>query len=45
MVLDPLVISDARTCRFSRMLVDDGSSLNLLYRSSMDKLGIRECDL
>ena len=45
MVLDPLVISDAQTCRFSRVLVEGGSSLNLLYRSSMEKMGIRECDL
>src|SRR3954466_13995589 len=45
MVLDPLVVSDVRSCRFSRMMVDGGRSLNLLYRSSMDKIGIRECDL
>src|SRR4051812_37919331 len=45
MVLDPLLIFDVRTYRFSRVLVDSGSSLNLLYRSSMEKLGIRECDL
>jgi hypothetical protein len=28
------------TCRFSRVLIDGGSSVNLLYRSSMEKLGI-----
>jgi hypothetical protein len=28
------------TCRFSRVLIDGGSSINLLYRSSMEKLGI-----
>jgi hypothetical protein len=27
-------------CRFSRVLVDGGSSINLLYRSSLEKLGI-----
>ena len=42
MVLDPLLISDMRTCRFSHVLVDGGSSLNLLYQSTMQKLGIRE---
>jgi hypothetical protein len=31
---------DTHTCRFSRVLIDDGSSINLLYRSSMEKLGI-----
>jgi hypothetical protein len=28
------------TCRFSHVLIDGGSSINLLYRSSMEKLGI-----
>jgi hypothetical protein len=32
--------SDTHTCRFSRVLIDGGSSINLLYRSSMEKLGI-----
>ena len=45
MVLDPLIVSNARTCRFSRVLIDGGSSLNLLYQSSLEKLGIRESDL
>jgi hypothetical protein len=27
-------------CRFSRVLIDGGSSINLLYRSSLEKLGI-----
>jgi hypothetical protein len=27
-------------CRFSRVLIDDGNSINLLYRSSLEKLGI-----
>jgi hypothetical protein len=40
LVLDPIVRSDTHTCRFSRMLIDGGSSINLLYRSSMEKLGI-----
>jgi hypothetical protein len=28
------------TCQFSHVLIDGGSSINLLYRSSMEKLGI-----
>jgi hypothetical protein len=27
-------------CWFSRVLIDGGSSINLLYRSSLEKLGI-----
>jgi hypothetical protein len=40
LVLDPVICSDTHTCRFSRVLIDGGSSINLLYRSSMEKLGI-----
>jgi hypothetical protein len=40
LVLDPVMCSDTHTCRFSHMLIDGGSSINLLYRSSMEKLGI-----
>jgi hypothetical protein len=40
LVLDPIMRSDTHTCRFSRVLIDGGSSINLLYRSSMEKLGI-----
>jgi hypothetical protein len=40
LVLDPVICSDTHTCRFSRVLVDGSSSINLLYQSSMEKLGI-----
>jgi hypothetical protein len=40
LVLDPIVFSDTRTCCFSRVLIDGGSSINLLYRTTMEKLGI-----
>jgi hypothetical protein len=40
LVLDPIVHSDAHPFRFSRMLIDGGSNIKLLYRSSMEKLGI-----
>ena len=42
LVLDPLLVSDKWTCRFSRVLIDGGSNLNLLYRDTMEKLGIEE---
>jgi hypothetical protein len=40
LVLDPVMCSDTHTCRFSRVFIDGGNSINLLYRSSMEKLGI-----
>jgi hypothetical protein len=40
LVLDPVMCSDTHTCRFSCVLIDGGSSINLPYRSSMEKLGI-----
>jgi hypothetical protein len=40
LVLDPVMCFDTHTCRFSRMLIDGCSNINLLYRSSMEKLGI-----
>jgi hypothetical protein len=40
LVLDPIVFSEMHTCWFSRVLIDGGSSINLLYHTSMEKLGI-----
>jgi hypothetical protein len=40
LVVDPVVCPDTHMCRFSRVLIDGGSSINLLYRSSVEKLGI-----
>jgi hypothetical protein len=34
------MFSETHTCRFSRVLIDGGSNINLLYRTSMEKLGI-----
>ena len=42
MVLDPLIVSNACTCRFSRVLIDGGSSLNIIYAET---LGLLEIDL
>jgi hypothetical protein len=40
LLLDPVIRSDTHTCWFSRVLIDGGSSINLLYQSSLEKLGI-----
>jgi hypothetical protein len=40
LVLDPVMCSDMHTYQFSRVLIDGGNIINLLYRSSMEKLGI-----
>jgi hypothetical protein len=40
LVLSPIVFLETYTCWFSRVLIDGGSSINLLYRTSMEKLGI-----
>jgi hypothetical protein len=40
LVLDPAMCSDTHTCWFSHVLIDGHSSINLLYQSSMEKLGI-----
>jgi hypothetical protein len=45
LVLDPIVFSEMHTCRFSCVLIDGGSSINLLYRTSMKKLRILEIQL
>jgi hypothetical protein len=39
LVLDPVMHSDMHTCRFSCVLID-GGSINLLYWSLLEKLGI-----
>jgi hypothetical protein len=45
LVLDPIVFSEMHTYRFSRVLIDGGSSINLLYHTSMEKLRIPEIQL
>jgi hypothetical protein len=45
LVLDPIVFSETHTCRFSCVLIDGGSSINFIYRTSMEKLGIPEIQL
>jgi hypothetical protein len=45
LVLDPTIVAAKRTCKFSRVLIDGGSSINILYRDTMTKLGLEAKDL
>ena len=45
LVLDPTTKSDKLSIRFNRCLIDGGSSINILYKDTLDKLGIREAEL
>ncbi|KAK1698246.1 hypothetical protein QYE76_014943 [Lolium multiflorum] len=45
LVLDPTVGTSRRSVRFSRVLIDGGSSINILYRDTARKLGIQEAEL
>jgi hypothetical protein len=45
LVLDPTIVSNKFACHFSRVLIDGGSSINILYRDTMQKLGITESQL
>src|SRR3954465_8559221 len=45
LVLYPIIVSKKHSFHFSRVLIDGGSSINLLYRSSLERLGISESQL
>nr|XP_020146422.1 uncharacterized protein LOC109731663 [Aegilops tauschii subsp. strangulata] len=45
LVLDPTIVAPRRTCKFSRVLIDGGSSINILYRNTMTKLSLEAKDL
>uniref|UniRef100_A0A453IUV6 Uncharacterized protein n=1 Tax=Aegilops tauschii subsp. strangulata TaxID=200361 RepID=A0A453IUV6_AEGTS len=45
LVLDPTIVAPRRACMFSRVLVDGGSNINILYRDTMTKLGLEAKDL
>lgn len=45
LVLDPTFASKRLTCQFSRVLVDGGSIINIIYRETLLKLGLKEEDL
>src|SRR4051812_11026510 len=44
-VVDALVAGPKFSCKFSRVLIDGGSTINILYRDTMIKLGLSERDL
>ncbi|XP_020166753.1 uncharacterized protein [Aegilops tauschii subsp. strangulata] len=45
MVLDSTFSTERRACRFYRILIDGGTSINILYHDTMEKLGIKEKQL
>jgi hypothetical protein len=42
LVMDPTFIGPANNVRFSKVLIDNGSSITIMYRDTMQKLGIKE---
>ena len=42
LVLDATFATDKRAARCSRVLIDGGSSINILYKDIVEKLGIRQ---
>jgi hypothetical protein len=42
LVMDPTFVGPANNVRFSKVLSDNGSSINIMYRDTMQKLGIKE---
>ena len=41
LVLDATLATDRRAARFSRMLIDGGSSINILYCDTLEKLNVK----
>ena len=41
LVLDVTLATERRAARFSRVLIDGGSSINILYRDTMEKLSLK----
>jgi hypothetical protein len=42
LVMDPTFVRPANNVRFSKVLIDNGSSINIMYWDTMQKLGIKE---
>ena len=42
LVLDPNFIGPGLNVKFSRVLIDNGSSINIMYKDIMLKLGVTE---
>ncbi|XP_073360291.1 uncharacterized protein [Aegilops tauschii subsp. strangulata] len=45
LVLDPTMVTPRCTCKFSQVLIDGGSSINVLYCDTMTKLSLKAKDL
>jgi hypothetical protein len=45
LVLDPTFLGPDFNVKFSKVLIDNGSSINIMYRDTMQKLGIKESAL
>ena len=45
LLVDAIIAAPRYSCRFTRTLIDGGSSINILYRETMVKLGINENEL
>lgn len=45
LVLKPTIIVPRRTWKFSRVLINGGSNINILYRDTMTKLGLEAKDM
>jgi hypothetical protein len=42
LVMDPKFVGPTNNVRFSKVLINNGSSINIMYRDTMQKLGIKE---
>src|ERR1041384_5978201 len=45
LVVDAIVSAPLFSCKFTRTLIDGGSTINILYRDTLIKLGINESEL
>ena len=45
LVVDPIIVGPKLNVKFSRVLIDNGSSINILYKDTMDKLGLKRNQL
>ena len=45
LVLDATLATDRRAACFSRVLIDGGSSINILYRDTLEKLNVKRKQL
>jgi hypothetical protein len=42
LVMDSTFVGPANNVRFNKVLINNGSSINIMYRDTMQKLGIKE---